>query len=66
LVLEIHDHREFSRDLEFHTLELPKLEEEAAHDPESPVLKWRRFFRATTDEELEKLAMADPDMNAAK
>jgi len=47
-------------------LELPKLEEEAAHDPESPVLKWGRFFRATTDEELEKLAMADPDMNAAK
>jgi len=30
------------------------------------VLKWGRFFRATTDEELEKLAMADPDMNAAK
>jgi len=65
-VLEIHDHREFSQDLEIHTLELPKLEEEAAHDPDSPVLKWGRFFRATTDEELEKLAMADPDMNAAK
>ena len=30
------------------------------------MLKWGRFFRATTDEELEKLAMADPDMNAAK
>jgi len=30
------------------------------------VLKWGRFFRATTDEELEELAMADPDMNAAK
>jgi len=60
------DHREFSRDLESHTLELPKLEEEAAHDPESAVLKWGRFFRATTDEELEELAMADPDMNAAQ
>ncbi len=65
-MLEIQDHREFSQDLEIHTLALPKLEDEAAHHPDSPVLKWGRFFRATTDQELEKLAMADPDMNAAK
>lgn len=49
-----------------HTLELPKLQAEATLDPTCPVLKWGRFFNASTDEELEQLAMADPDIHAAK
>lgn len=64
--MEIHDLIEFSPHFELHTLELPKLPLEETLHPSSPVLKWGRFFSASSDEQLEQLAMADSDINAAK
>ena len=48
--------------LKLHFLELPKLETERQRDPAN---KWGKFFRVTTDQELEELAMTEPSMEEA-
>ncbi len=48
--------------LKLHFLELPKLEPERQRDPAN---KWGKFFRVTSDQELEELAMAEPSMEEA-
>jgi predicted transposase/invertase (TIGR01784 family) len=64
-VLEVHDHEEFSKNLEIHTLELPKLEHPTPDTDDEAVLDWGRFFAAQSDEELEILAMNNPDLARA-
>jgi predicted transposase/invertase (TIGR01784 family) len=65
-VMEVHTHEEFSRHLEIHTLELPKLENSPTDADDEAVLNWGRFFAAESDEELEQLAMNDPNIARAK
>jgi predicted transposase/invertase (TIGR01784 family) len=65
-VLEVHTHEEFSEHLELHTMELPKLKNPAPDADDEAVLGWGRFFAAQSDEELEQLAMNDPDIARAK
>jgi predicted transposase/invertase (TIGR01784 family) len=65
-VLEVHDHTLFSPALELHTLELSKLPPHRPGHPDAPVVNWGRFLAAKTDEELERLAMTDPDLQRAK
>ena len=55
----------FSDDLALHVLELPKLPRAAPDPADAPVLRWAKFFTADT-EELEQLAMTDPDIHQAK
>ena len=64
-VLEVHTHEEFSEHLELHTLELPKLKTIPPAADDEAVLGWGRFFAAESDEELEQLAMSNPDMSPA-
>jgi predicted transposase/invertase (TIGR01784 family) len=64
-VREVHDSEELSEQLEIHVLELPKLW--AAADSDEPkVVEWGKFLAATSDAELEELAMKDPDLRQAK
>jgi predicted transposase/invertase (TIGR01784 family) len=51
--------------LSLHIIELPKLPPgpPAANGP--AVLKWSKFLAATTDEELEQIAMSDPELRQA-
>jgi predicted transposase/invertase (TIGR01784 family) len=52
----------FSRAMEVHTLELPKLPETG---DETKLCAWLEFIRATKEEEFEMLAQRDPDINLA-
>jgi predicted transposase/invertase (TIGR01784 family) len=64
-LLEVHEHTRLTDDLAIHVIELPKLPA-VAPDPESAeVLKWAKFFAAKTDEELDELAMNDPELKEA-
>jgi len=65
-VRERHEGYALASALELHFLELPKLAGPQAQHEESSVLYWCRFFAAKTDEELEQLAMAHPNLRAAK
>ena len=65
-VQEVSTNEEFSHDLRLHVLELPKLLNASEDTNEPAVLRWGRFFAAKTDEELEHLAMTDPDIQQAK
>lgn len=56
----------FSDQLEVHVLELPKLKAALAKNEEPLLALWGRFLAATTDEELEQLAMEDPVLKQAK
>jgi len=62
-VIEIHDHEEFSDQLE---LELPKLGAESLQNGEPALARWGKFLRASSDEEREALAMTDPILRKAK
>jgi predicted transposase/invertase (TIGR01784 family) len=64
-VREVHDSEEFSEQLEVHVLELPKLRTNPNSD-EPKVVEWGKFFAATSDAQLEELAMKDPDLRQAK
>jgi hypothetical protein len=60
-----------SKALELHFLELPKIAAEldrpgGAGGAAGALLEWCRFLAAQSDEELETLAMANPDLSAAK
>jgi predicted transposase/invertase (TIGR01784 family) len=52
----------FSRAMEIHTLELPKLPEQG---DETKLCAWLEFIRATKEEEFEMLAQRDPDIGSA-
>ena len=66
-LLEIHDHARFTDAIELHVIELPELTRldaaELAH--EAALVRWSRFFAATTDAEIEELAMNDPTIGEA-
>jgi hypothetical protein len=55
----------FAPDIEFHVLELPRLDL-ASPDRQARLERWARFLRATTVEELEELAREDAVMTTAK
>ena len=67
-LLEVHDHARFSDALAVHLIELPQLHEmqQSERVEEDSLVKWSRFLAATTDEEIEELAMSDSDIGAAK
>jgi len=67
-LLEIHDYQEFSRDLELHLVELPKLGKlsEADLRGEADLARWARFLAARTDEELVEASKEDQMIGAAK
>jgi predicted transposase/invertase (TIGR01784 family) len=65
-LLEAHDQSRLSEDLAIHVLELTKLPPGSPAATDRPVLRWAKFFAAQTDQELEQLAMLDPDMTRAK
>jgi len=52
--------------LELHVLELPKLAEGLARNEEPLLGLWGKFLAATSDAELETLAMTDPVLKEAK
>jgi predicted transposase/invertase (TIGR01784 family) len=52
----------FSKAMEVHTLELPKLPEQG---DETKLCAWLEFIRATKEEEFEMLAQRDPDIGNA-
>ena len=60
-------HQRFSRALEMHIIELPKLKKmKDIEQQENPALaRWARFFGATSDLELETLATEDTMMDRA-
>ncbi len=65
-LLEVHDHTRLTDDLTLHVLELPKLPREPPAVNASGVLKWGKFLAAESDEELEQLAMTDPELREGK
>ncbi|HEY6728106.1 MAG TPA: Rpn family recombination-promoting nuclease/putative transposase, partial [Polyangiaceae bacterium] len=65
-LLELHNHQKLTDDLTIHVVELPKLPHQAPPTDGPPVLKWSRFLAARSDEELEEVAMSDPDLREAK
>jgi predicted transposase/invertase (TIGR01784 family) len=65
-LLEVHEHSQLTADLAIHILELGKVPPRRPHADDPSVLKWAKFFAATTDEELEEVAMSDPAINQAK
>jgi predicted transposase/invertase (TIGR01784 family) len=64
-VREVHDSEELSDQLEVHVLELPKLRLTATSD-EPQLVEWGKFLAASSDAELEELAMKNPDLRQAK
>jgi predicted transposase/invertase (TIGR01784 family) len=65
-LLEVAEHAGLTGDLAIHVLELPKLPNRAPDHGDPLMLKWGKFFKAETPEELEQIAMTDPDINEAK
>ncbi len=65
-LLEVQEHTRLTDDLTIHVLELPKLPAEPPAAEAPLVLKWGRFLAADNDEELEQLAMSDPELREAK
>jgi predicted transposase/invertase (TIGR01784 family) len=65
-LLEVHDQARLADDLTIHVVELPKLPQLPPAGEGPAVLKWGRFLAAQSDEELEQVAMSDPDLRDAK
>ena len=67
-LLEVHDHERFTDAIELHLIELPKLADATADErAEQPdLVTWSQFFKAQSDEELEALAMTNPEVEKAK
>lgn len=63
-VRERHDHALFSDQLALHVVELPKIG--LAENDEPALARWGKFLGATSDEQLEELAMKDPVLQQAK
>jgi len=62
---EDESHEVFSPEIEFHVLELPKLQLASAHR-QARLERWARFLTARTVEDLEDLAREDATMIVAK
>jgi predicted transposase/invertase (TIGR01784 family) len=56
-------HKTFSNLLEIHTIELKKLDKEKSN---VKLLNWLKFFKATTEGELEVVAQTNPMINKAR
>lgn len=65
-LLEAHSHARLTHHLAMHVIELPKLPEVVPPMNAPAVLKWGKFLAARDDEELERVAMTDPDLREAK
>jgi predicted transposase/invertase (TIGR01784 family) len=65
-VQEVHEHQNLTEHLELHLVELPKLAEGIGKKEEPELVRWATFLSATTDDELQELAMTDPVLQQAK
>jgi len=65
-VHESHDHQALTDHLELHVVELPKLQAAVDRNEEPTLTDWARFLAATTDEELNDLAMENSVLKQAK
>ena len=65
-VREQHTQQLLTDQLELHVLELPKLETASDRNDEPELARWCRFLSATTDAELDELAMDSPTLKQAK
>ena len=63
---EMHDAAPLTDHLELHLLEIPKLRNALDRNDEPSLIAWGRFLSATSDEELETLAMENPVLKQAK
>jgi predicted transposase/invertase (TIGR01784 family) len=63
---ERHDGEALTDHLELHVLELPKLQAAIDRNDEPNLTAWATFLAATTDEELNALAMENPVLKQAK
>jgi predicted transposase/invertase (TIGR01784 family) len=61
-ILEVETHRELTNDLEMHFIELSKVDLARGNDA---LAGWMLFLLARNDEELEEVAMTDPDIRRA-
>ena len=61
---ERHSHEPYGDHLELHLIELPRAPQ--ARQEDTLLVSWARFFTATSDEEVEALAMNDPAIARAK
>jgi predicted transposase/invertase (TIGR01784 family) len=61
-VLEIETHHELTHELEIHLVELPKIDLEPRH---SGLRNWMQFLLVHSEDELEELAMSNPDIRSA-
>lgn len=62
----MHNHTRLTQHLAVHVIELPKLPREVPVPHAPAVLRWGRFLAARSDEELERIAMSDPEPREAK
>ncbi len=65
-VREVHDQQDLSDQLEVHVVELAKLGTPGLSNDEPALVNWGKFLSATSDEQLEELAMTDPVLRQAK
>jgi predicted transposase/invertase (TIGR01784 family) len=65
-VREDHDGEVLSPQFELHVIELSKLKLAILRNEEPELARWGKFLTASTDEELETLAMSDPVFRGAK
>ena len=63
---EVHGHEDLTDHFELHLVELPKLAEAIRKKEEPELVRWATFLSATTDQELQELAMKDPVLQQAK
>lgn len=56
----------FTDQLELHVLELPKLGAASDRNDEPDLARWCKFLSATSDQELDELAMESPTLKQAK
>jgi predicted transposase/invertase (TIGR01784 family) len=63
---ERHDGERLTDQFELHVLELPKLADGLTRNEERGLGLWGKFLAATTDDDLEALAMTDPLLKQAK
>ena len=67
-LLEVHDHQLFSKDMEIHLIELPKLSEMTQNDraKQAELVRWSEFFTAKSDAALADAVEGDETMEKAK
>jgi predicted transposase/invertase (TIGR01784 family) len=60
------DYEPWSDSIALHSLELPKVRHLTPDGQDSPVLRWAKFFAASSASELEQLVMTYPDLQDTK